>query len=98
MKKNATEILKDAFETHQQRASIYGDNYKRFGKVFINIFPDSKLPEIKTVEDANRLQLFMQILNKMTRYAENLTKGGHQDSARDIIVYAALLEEMTDEK
>jgi len=97
MKKSAGEILKEATETHAQRAKVYGDNYKRFGGLFLSIFPDGELPAIKTVADANRLQLFMQLLNKMTRYAENLTKGGHQDSARDMIVYAALLEEMTDD-
>jgi hypothetical protein len=31
------------------------------------------------------------------RYGENLNKGGHQDSAHDLSVYAAMLEELTDD-
>lgn len=97
-KQNAPDILKDAEQTFRQRSAIYGDNYKRFGRAFLSIFPDSKIPEIVDPNNMDRLQLLMQILNKMTRYAENLTRGGHKDSARDICVYAAMLEEMTDEK
>ncbi len=97
-KLSAPDILKKAEQTFRQRSAIYGDNYKRFGRAFLSIFPDGRIPEIVDSKDMDRLQLLMQMLNKMTRYAENLTKGGHADSARDICVYAAMLEEMTDEK
>jgi hypothetical protein len=97
-KLSAPDILKEAEQTFRQRSAIYGDNYKRFGRAFLSIFPDGRIPEIVDSRDMDRLQLLMQMLNKMTRYAENLTKGGHADSARDICVYAAMLEEMTDEK
>jgi hypothetical protein len=96
-KKTAPDILDEAAETFRQRNAVYGDNYKRFPIAFLALFPGHRIPEITNPADASRLQLLMQILNKCTRYAENLTKGGHLDSARDICVYAAMLEEETEQ-
>jgi hypothetical protein len=59
------------------------------------MFPNGTIPEISTLEDMQRLQLMMQATNKMIRYAENFQRGGHLDSARDLCVYAAMLEEAT---
>lgn len=92
------EILEAMAATFRERSRTYGDNYKRFGAVFLGMFPDGRIPEITRQGDADRLQLLMQIVNKCTRYAQQLTRGGHKDSARDIGVYAAMLEEMTDER
>lgn len=91
-------ILNDAAKTFAQRSAIYGDNYKRFGPAFLALFPDGKLPEIKSAADVTRLGLMVQIVGKMTRYAENFTTGGHLDSARDMCVYAAMLESETHPK
>lgn len=91
-------ILDQAARTFEERSKTYGDNYKRFGAAFLALFPNNTIPAISSKADADRLQLLMQILNKCTRYAENLTRGGHTDSARDICVYAAMLEEMTHEQ
>jgi hypothetical protein len=92
------QLLTAAAATFAERSKLYGDNYKRFPTVFLSLFPGGVLPPIKTAGDMSRLQLMMQITNKLTRYAENLTRGGHQDSAHDIIVYAAMLEEETNEQ
>lgn len=94
-KQTVPEIFAAAIETYEQRSKLYGENYKRFGGVFLSIFPDGKLPEIRTTADMDRLQLLIQLTNKLLRYAENFSSGGHQDSAHDICVYGALLEELT---
>ncbi len=94
-KMRAPEILSAAAETFAQRNAVYGDNYLRFGAAFLGLFPDGRIPAIEDRATMDRLQLMMQILNKLTRYAEQLHNGGHQDSAHDIVVYAAMLEEMT---
>jgi hypothetical protein len=48
--------------------------------------------ELKTYEDWMRMQFVMLDVVKSTRYAQNFKHGGHQDSAHDKIVYAAMLE------
>lgn len=90
-------ILSEARQLYLDRMPAYGDVYKRFPHAFLALFPGHKIPAITTIDDANRLQLMMQLLNKMTRYAQNFERGGHKDSARDMIVYAAMLEEQTDQ-
>jgi hypothetical protein len=90
-------LLAAAAATFEQRSKVYGDNYLRYPYALLALFPNHTIPEINGVGDASRLQLLIQILNKLTRYAENLTKGGHKDSAHDIIVYAAMLESETNE-
>ena len=93
MTPSVPEILRLAAETYEQRNKLYGDNYKRWGVIFNLLFPNGV--KISSTEDANRLGVFVQCLSKMTRYAEGFETGGHQDSAHDLCVYAAMLEELT---
>lgn len=93
--KSAADHLQAALELHRAKNLEYGSNNTMFGTVFLNLFPNAKIPEMSSVEDVNRLQLLMQSTNKLMRYASNFHKGGHADSAADLIVYAALLAEAT---
>jgi hypothetical protein len=93
--KSVPEILRSGAETYDQRNRIYGDNYKKFGHLMGFLFPDG-IP-VSTAEDHNRLGIFIQCLSKLTRYAESMKNGGHADSAHDLCVYAAMLEELTDD-
>lgn len=90
---NAGDILKIAAETFRQRNALYGDNYHQFGVVMTAIFPDGVQP--KSVEEWNRLGVLVQCVSKLTRYAQQWCSGGHRDSAHDLCVYAAMLEELT---
>ena len=92
--KTVPEILRECASTYEERNKMYGDNYKKFGHAMAAIFPNGLC--LYTVEDFNRLGIFIQCLSKLTRYSETLTRGGHQDSAHDLSVYAAMLEELTD--
>lgn len=94
-KKRPDELLVDNAQLFRERNALYGSNYLRFPRALLALFPGGIIPAITNEGDASRLQIVIQILNKLTRYAEMLTRGGHKDSARDIQVYAAMLEEQT---
>ena len=93
---NAADILDAAADTYRERNKLYGDNYKHFGAACVAMFPDGLM--LRTAEDWNRLGVFIQATSKLTRYAQNFSRGGHIDSAHDLSVYAAMLQELTDER
>jgi hypothetical protein len=87
------EILQEAAKTFEERGRVYGESYLNYGKIMAAIFPDGIT--IKGEEAFNRFALFFHCVNKIQRYSQNLEKGGHQDSAHDLCVYAAMLESQT---
>lgn len=86
-----SDMLLAAAETFKQRAEVYGDNYKKFGHVMLALFPPGRAPYLTNETDWNRLGLIVQIISKLTRYIENYSSGGHDDSLQDLSVYAAML-------
>lgn len=90
---NVPSILQTAAKTFEERNKVYGDNYKHFGHVMAAAFPGGLA--VESAEDWNRLGLLVQCVSKLTRYAASFDKGGHKDSAHDLCVYAAMLEELT---
>lgn len=94
--KRAPEILEEGAATYRQRNAIYGDNYLKFGHVMAAMFPEGLV--MRGADEFNKLGVFIQVLSKVTRYAEQLEKGGHYDSALDLCVYAAMLAELTKEQ
>lgn len=92
---NAADILDSAAQTYRERNKIYGDNYKHFGFAAAALFPDGLL--VTSAAEWNRLGIFVQCLSKLSRAAGNLHVGGHLDSAHDLSVYAAMLQELTEE-
>lgn len=90
------EILVAAAKTQEQRNKLYGNSYKRFGTVMKALLPDGI--ELNTEDEWNRFGVFFHAVGKITRYAANLKTGGHKDSAHDLVVYGAMLEELTEEE
>lgn len=86
------DILRLAAETYEERNKVYGDNYLLVGDVMKGLFSDGL--KFATPRDWNRAHIFMLMVVKLTRYAQNWSTGGHQDSLRDLAVYAAMLEEI----
>ena len=82
--------------TYRERNALYKDNYKRFGDLMMALFPEGLT--VKTRDEWNRICIFMMISSKLTRYAANFEKGGHEDSIHDAGVYSAMLEELGLEK
>jgi len=90
----APDILEEGAETFRLRNLAYGDSYLEIGGILQAFFPEG-LPIFKSSDDWNRFALWLAILLKLQRYANNLEDGGHKDSAHDAMVYAAMLEEVT---
>jgi len=88
----APAILKAGAKTFEERGKVYGKNYVTFGHVGKALWPDGV--KLETPEDFIRHGILIQCLSKLTRYANN--PKGHKDSAHDLMVYAAMLEEVTE--
>lgn len=87
------QLLAAGAETFAKRNGLYGDSYLVFGQVMVAMLPGGI--ELSGEEAFNRFGVFAQCVGKLTRYAANLQAGGHQDSAHDLCVYAAMLESIT---
>ena len=94
-KRRAPDLLSEGAETFRERNAIYGDTYLAFGEVCAALFPEGLSIRAGDVDGFNRLGVFVQCISKVARYASSLPKGGHLDSAHDLMVYAAMLEEVT---
>lgn len=86
------EILRAASQTFEARNAVYGDAYKRFGSLMRVLFPEG-LPPIQSEAEANKLGVLCQMFNCFIRF----TNSGmtHRDSMHDLIVFAAMMEELT---
>lgn len=92
--------LRSAADLFDQKNAEYGANYKQFGDAFLSLFPKGRFPVIESAEDANRLHLVVMALGKLQRYCHrwNDPRGATaMDSLRDLQVYAAILENVSDE-
>jgi hypothetical protein len=94
--KRAPERLESAAATFRGRNATYGDTYNSIGGVLLAFFQDGLL--LTKEGDFRRFSTFLQCVNKLHRYAATFVDGGHLDSAHDLIVYAAMLEEQTQPK
>ena len=93
-KKTPADYLQESVDTFKQRNMLYGDNYKLFGKIMHVAGNGDDKWKINSVSDWNRLGIIVQIVSKLGRYFENFNKGGHDDSLKDIAVYASMLREL----
>lgn len=88
-----SDALREAAELYDSRNAQYKDGYKRIGDAMKALFPDGL--HIVEASDHTIYHLFQLALIKMMRLAS--TNFGSVDSARDLIVYAAMLEEVIKE-
>jgi len=93
---NAGEKLLEGARTYAERTPFYGAQYQSFGTVMKGLFPGG-VPMNMGPDDWNRLGLIVQCASKLARYAARFPAGGHADSAHDLMVYAAMLSELTHE-
>jgi hypothetical protein len=94
-KTGVAEILTQAASTFAERDASYGAGYKRWGALMQAIFPEGLSITKGDVAAYNRLGVLGMCVTKLVRYANALPSGGHKDSAHDLCVYAAMLEELT---
>lgn len=84
--------LSRALKTRADRKKTYGPAHIRHGDVMKALLPDGI--RLETAHDFARFGALNMIVNKLCRYTANPDKG-HPDSAHDLIVYGAMLEERT---
>lgn len=97
MGNRVAKILSDAANTHALRSELYGDNYKHFGSVMRGLFPEGLM--VQTEDEWNRLGIVVQCASKLGRYCNSIAQGDrpHVDSAHDLSVYAAMLQELSEQ-
>ena len=93
--RTVAENLEAGAATFREHDAVYGPSYIRFGGVMDELFPDGLEISPRDVRSYIRLGVLVQIVSKISRYAESMTSGGHKDSAHDIMVYGAILEQVT---
>lgn len=91
----ASDILQQAAKTYAERHKVYGDNWTKIGKVLAHLFPTGI--DLQSPNDFTRFYFLVLIVAKLSRYVNNFDLGGHQDSVRDMCVYAAMLEAFDEE-
>lgn len=89
--KSVPDLLAEAATMYAKKNRTYGYNYRHFGRVMSGMFPDGLT--VKGEEDWNRLGILLNLATCLQRYCH--IPGGHEDSARDLTVYAAMLTELT---
>lgn len=89
------DIMEAGAQTFRDRAALYGPSYKTYGAVMSALFPEGLM--VNSVDDWNRLGVLTQVVGKLVRYTGAFDTGGHLDSAHDLMVYGAILQELTDE-
>jgi hypothetical protein len=92
MIKTVPEMLRECADVFEERRRQYGENYRQFGPVMLALFPNGLT--LRTIDDFNRFGLFVQNVSKMTRYASNFERGGHDESLLDQSVYAQMLRQI----
>lgn len=84
------EILHKAADLFEERNAIYKSGYKDHASMLFQMIGPV---QIESVNDMERILRVSACVGKLTRYAKNI-KEGHPDSARDLVVYAAMLQEL----
>lgn len=88
------DLLRKKIETFEAKGKQYKHTYKQFGKVWVALFPDGF--KVDTVEQANVFGIYHMLIHKMIRLSGKLQTPSELsiDSAQDLQVYAAMLEEL----
>lgn len=86
---HAIRIMEESLALYKERNAYYGDSFSRWGPVFTALFPDGV--RVRTDDDWNRLTCLGHVIDKLVRYTTDFHRP-HQDSIRDLGVYAHILE------
>ena len=89
------ERLEKLADLHNYKSAEYGDLEAQHGRVMMQLFPRGIM--LSTTADFARFGMLVQIVNKVSRYANNFAKG-HPDSLDDLAVYAAMLRSYDESK
>lgn len=85
------DLLAEAAKLYTEKNALYGFNYRHFGRIMSGLFPAGF--SARSEAEWNRLGILLNLVTCLSRYC-NFPEG-HADSARDLTVYAAILQELT---
>jgi len=91
-----SEKLRTMAELYEIKNQEYGSDYHRHGQLMSVLFP--KGVTLNTTSHFGRYAILTMIVAKLGRYVNNFYEDGHSDSLNDIIVYAAMLQELDEGK
>jgi hypothetical protein len=74
-------LLRGSADAYQERSAVYKDNFRSVGRVMEALFPDGA-PSLGPA---------------VTRYANNYSQGGHEDSVVDMVAYLGILHALDEE-
>jgi hypothetical protein len=86
--RTTVDVLKAAAGTYETSNAVYKNNHTQVGEILRIMFPDGM--SLHHAADHEVYSLLVQIVGKLTRFGNAGMR--HQDSIRDLIVYAAMLE------
>jgi len=86
------ELMESAIATFRDRRSSYGNSIDKFGEVMHALFPQGL--GIEGPQQWAWLGLMVQVVHKLTRYANSYGGESSHDSIHDLGVYAFLLQEL----
>lgn len=97
--KSPSECLIKAAELYSDRGLKYGDNWLKVGQVLNILFSNQIATELCDRWTWDRIHLVTMILVKLTRFTNGMLTGNHhKDSTRDLVVYAAMLDSLSEDK
>jgi hypothetical protein len=91
---DVVQSLQAAIQLNISKQSEYGELWKKAGEVMAIMRSCGPQASIDTATDWNKLLIVHHIVNKLMRFVANLHQGGHADSARDLVVYSAMLDSL----
>jgi hypothetical protein len=92
MRRKIEDNLRRATATRAARKKVYGDTHIRHGSVMAALYPNGIT--LRSSAEFARFGVVNMIVSKTCRYTAR-GNTGHADSAHDLIVYGAMLEELT---
>lgn len=84
--------LSEMAKLFAQRNRVYGSNYRSFGRIMLALHPEGI--HVSSERDLARLGVYIQVVNKLSRYSNSFSGGGHADSLDDLSVYSQMLREL----
>lgn len=88
------DLLRNKIKIFEKKGKQYNHTYKQFGDVWNALFPNGF--KVDSVEGANFFGIYHMLIHKLIRLAGKLQTPSELsiDSAEDIQIYAAMLEEL----
>jgi Cdc6-like AAA superfamily ATPase len=91
---NPADLLRKLADLQEQKDDEYRFSWRHFGPIMAALFPEGLT--LYGARDFGRFAVMTHIVSKLHRYALNFETGGHQDSLKDLAVYAAMLASLDD--